>query len=462
MYAQIKSLITRFYRWWTDVDPDWSKIQILHGWGGKDLQGMYRLVAQTMQRNSRTYSEAKNIYSHKEYSEILGGCCRELRESGEQVPQLFDAVLIDEAQDFNFEFYKLCHSILREPKRLIWAYDDVQSLESLSIPTAIDIFGTYSDGTPIVDLEGSYLNGEIEKDLILYHCYRTPRPALVTAHVFGMGLLRPQGAVQFIPTAGGWEDIGYQVSGEFKPNQEVTIKRPEENSPNALEKLTKAQELIQWKVFETIEQEMEWIAKQIPKNIIEDELSPDEIVVISLNFQYTSRYFDRLQAQLKQAGIFSVIVGLDTDGSIFRKPDHVTLTGIFRAKGNEASIVYVIGFDAIGCNSNLIVQERNQAFTAITRTRGWCILTGVGARARASFKELEDILSNYQQITFRVPDPQTIQRNLDNLEYEKRRNRLKKARELTDKLAQVLAEINDPIVKKEILNKLESSGSAPS
>ncbi len=278
-----------------------------------------------------------------------------------------------------------------------------------------------------------------------------------------MGLLRPQGAVQFIPTPGGWEDIGYQiVSGEFKPNQKVTIKRPEENSPNALEKLTKPQDIIQWKVFENIEQEMEWIAKQIPKNINEDELSPDEIVVISLDPKYTSRYFDKLQAQLKQVGISSIKVGWDADGSIFRKPDHVTLTGIFRAKGNEASIVYVIGFDAIGRNSNLIVQERNQAFTAITRTRGWCILTGVGSGARASFKELENILANYQQITFTVPDPKTIQRNLDNLEYEKRRNRIKKARELTDKLAQVLAEINDPIVRKEILNKLESSGSVPS
>lgn len=463
LYAQIKSLITRFYRWWTDVDPDWSKIQILHGWGGKDLQGMYRLVAHIMKRNSRTYSEAKNIYTHKEYSEILGGCCRELRESGDEVPQIFDAVLIDEAQDFHFEFYKLCHSILREPKRLIWAYDEVQSLESLSIPTAIDIFGTYSDGTPIVDLEGSYLDSEIEKDLILYHCYRTPRPALVTAHVFGMGLLRPQGAVQFIPTPGGWEDIGYEiVSGEFKPNQKVTIKRPEENSPNALEKLTKAQDLIQWKEFENAEQEMDWIAKQIPKNIIEDELKPDEIVVISLAHKYTSRYFSRLQEQLQQAGISSARVGVDTDGAIFRKPNHVTLTGIFRAKGNEASIVYVIGFDAIGHNSNLIVQERNQAFTAITRTRGWCILTGVGERARASFKELENILANYQQITFTVPDPLTIQRNLDNLEYEKRRNRLKKARDLTDKLVQVLAEIDDPDVRKEIMKKLEDSASEPS
>jgi superfamily I DNA and RNA helicase len=455
LYVQIKNLITRFYRWWTDTDPDWNKIHILHGWGGKELQGMYRLVAHSMGRSSRTYSEAKNILSHREYSAILGGCCKELRESGDDIPCLFDAILIDEAQDFNFEFYRLCHSILREPKRLIWAYDEVQSLESLSIPTAIDIFGAYSDGTPVVDLEGTYPDSEIEKDLILYHCYRTPRPTLVTAHVFGMGLLRPQGAVQFIPTAGGWEDIGYELmAGELKPHQKVTIRRPEENSPNALEKLTKAKELIQCHLFPNMGDEMKWVAEEIHKNINEDELKPDEIVVISLDSRNTSKYFNILQEKLRESGITSVKAGIDTDGSIFRKVNCVTLSGIFRAKGNEASIVYIIGFDAIGQNQKLIVQERNQAFTAITRTRGWCILSGVGERAKRSFKELNDILDNYKEITFTVPDPETIRRNLDNLEYEKRRNRIKKARDLANKLAQILSEIDDPEIRQEMIRKL--------
>jgi len=468
LYAQIKSHITRFYRWWTDADPDWNKLQILHAWGGKDLQGMYRLVAHKMNRDSRTYSEAKNIHSHKEYSEILGSCCRELRESRNEIPQLFDAILIDEAQDFHFEFYKLCYSILREPKRLIWAYDEVQSLESLSIPTAIEIFGSYTDGSPIVNLEGSYPDSEIEKDLILYHCYRTPRPILVTAHIFGMGLLRPQGAVQFIPTSGGWEDIGYEiVSGEFKAGQKVTVRRPEANSPNALEKLTKSKDLVKLNVFETQDQELKWVANEIYKNIHEDELKPDEIVVISLDHRRMSKDFDILQSQLTQLGIDSAKVGQDTDGSVFRKPNHITLTGIFRAKGNEASVVYVVGFEKVGGNTNLIVQERNQAFTAMTRARGWCILTGVGIKAKISFLEIEKILANYEQITFTVPDPKSIQRNLDNLEYEKRRNRIKKGQELTNQLARVVNEIDDPEIVEKVaelqeLMKKKLKGDTPS
>lgn len=454
LYAQIKSHITRFYRWWTDEDPDWSKVQILHGWGGKELQGMYRLVSHTMKRSPRTFSEARNISTHKEHSEILGNCCKELRESDDEVPQLFDAILIDEAQDFNFEYYKLCHSILREPKRLIWAYDEIQSLESLSIPTSIEIFGTHSDGSPVIDLEGTYPDNETEKDMILYHCYRTPRPILVTAHIFGMGLLSPQGAVQFIPTIGGWEDVGYEiVSGEFKPGQKVTVKRPEVNSPNGLEKVAGGRDLVQWRVFTKVDQELDWVAEQISKNIYEDELKPDEIVVISLDQRHIAN-FNRLQVKLALMGVKSATAGIDTDGAVFQKPDHVTLTGIYRAKGNEASVVYVISFEEVGSNFNLIVQQRNQAFTAMTRARGWCVLSGIGQKAADSFQEIEKILTNYEQVTFTVPDPKTIQRNLDNLEYEKRRNRIKKAKDLASKLAQVLAEIDDPQLKKELIEKL--------
>jgi hypothetical protein len=119
LYGMIRILITRFYRYWADQDPDWNKIQVVHGWGAKDAPGMYRMVTRSMRRSARTYAEAKNVFMHREYNELLGKCCEELLNSGEQIPELFDAVLIDEAQDFHFDFYKLCYQILREPKRLI-------------------------------------------------------------------------------------------------------------------------------------------------------------------------------------------------------------------------------------------------------------------------------------------------------------------------------------------------------
>jgi superfamily I DNA and RNA helicase len=456
--AQIKNLITRFYRWWSDSDPNWNNIQILHGWGGRESAGIYSTAAQVMHRLPRTYSEVKNIGNYQTYNNMLGRCCSELLTSGEEIPQIYDAILIDEAQDFHFDFYKLCYGMLHEPKRLIWAYDEVQSLESLAIPTTIDIFGTHSDGSPVVDLEGTYPDGDVEKDLILYRCYRTPRPLLVTAHVFGMGLLRPNGAVQFIPTSGGWEDIGYEiVTGIFQPGQQVTIRRPEANSPHLLEKLVGYQELVQWQLFNNRNDELAWVAEQIRKNVAEDGLRPEEIAVISLDWKQLDGAFGELDSLLEPYNIHTSRPGLGTVKGMFQKRDHITLTSIFNAKGNEASVVYVVGFEQVERNPYTIIQTRNQAFTAMTRTRGWCVLTGIGQRAERLFAEIAQILADPDKVTFTIPDPATITRNLDNLEYERRRNRVKQANKLASQLARILDEIDDEFLRKQLIEKLSGS-----
>lgn len=455
LYGMIRSLITRFYRYWVDQDPDWDKIHVLHGWGAKDTPGFYRTIALKMETSPKSYREAVNLFSFSHRNELLGKCCNELLVSGKKVPEMFDAILIDEGQDFHYSFYRLCHSVLRKPKRLIWAYDEVQSLESLKIPTAIDIFGTNSKGSPLVSLEGTYPDGEVEKDMILYRCYRTPRPVLVVAHTFGMGLLRPEGAVQFIPTAGGWEDIGYEiVAGSIIPGKKLTIRRPEVNSPHILEKLIGYRDLIQCRAFPEREQELAWIANQIWKNIHEDELKPEEIMVIPLDWKRSRVDIPRLKQLLVEKKISAIRPGHDTGSDVFQMKDNVTITNIFPAKGNESSVVYVMGFEQVGENPRMIVQQRNQAFVAMTRTRGWCILTGIGKKAISLFKEIENILKDPEKITFIVPDPRAIQRNLDSLEYERRRNRIKEANRLVDKLLRILAEIDDPEIRRKTIERL--------
>ena len=50
LYGMIRTLITRFYRYWADEDPDWDKIHVLHAWGAKDTSGLYRLVVLQFQK----------------------------------------------------------------------------------------------------------------------------------------------------------------------------------------------------------------------------------------------------------------------------------------------------------------------------------------------------------------------------------------------------------------------------
>ncbi|WP_186807072.1 DEAD/DEAH box helicase [Priestia megaterium] len=450
LYDQIKDYITRFTQHFARREPNWNKLKILHGWGGKNQEGLYSYACKSSGITPLNLTQAQSLFGQ---ASLLGKLCEKLMQENE-VNELFDAILMDEAQDFDFEFFRFCRHILRDHKRLIWAYDEVQSLSNLDIPTATEIFGTDKEGNPLVDLEGTYENG-IEKDYILYHCYRNPRPVLVGAHFLGMGLFREEGAIQFIPNSGGWEDIGYEVvKGEFNPGEKVTLRRPFENSPNMIEKLVPYDSILQTKVFDGISDEVTWVSNQIVDNIKNEEVRPEDILVICLDNKYYSNYSQGLKAILKTENINLYLVGDDGNSNRFKQKDSVIFSGIRRAKGNEAVIVYVLGFDTINYGLD-IVQKRNIAFTAMTRCKGWCTLTGFGKGAEKLFKEINLILSNPEEITFTVPHPDNIKRTLDNIEYEKRRNKIKKADKFIDQITKLIDEDDAKYLNQKNVNKLK-------
>lgn len=74
--------------------------------------------------------------------------------------------------------------------RIIWAYDEAQSLDSLAVPNARTLFG---DELALILTGGTQYGSGIQKNEVMKRCYRTPGPILVAAHALGMGLLRPGG-----------------------------------------------------------------------------------------------------------------------------------------------------------------------------------------------------------------------------------------------------------------------------
>lgn len=461
LYEQIINYITRFVQEFSRGElekPDWHKIQVLHAWGGAEQSGLYQQITSETNNTYRHYKNALSYFGTSSGRVAFNGCCGELLESEKQIPELFDAILIDEAQDFGENYFRLCYQLLKQPKRIIWGYDEVQSLEELEIPTAESLFGKDVDGNPLVSLDGLY-PGEIEKDMILYHCYRNPRPVLIAAHAFGLGLRRKGGAVQFINTVAGWQDIGYEVeqvnSNEFTTGQEITLHRPKSNSPHLLEELVGYHNLIQCKSFDNRKQELEWIIDDIDKNIQEEELKPEEIAIIALDgrTKFTNSEYQQLFEGLKDRAIKAVRIGKDTSADIFRSEGCVTITSVFRAKGNEASLVYVYGFENIASSSD-IVKQRNIAFTAMTRTKGWLNLTGVGENSKFLFREIQEILEEVGRVKFIVPDMTKIKRNLETYENQRRRKRTQKAQKSLAQLLQDRADVNPEDLPLEQRKKL--------
>ncbi|MNX71830.1 LexA repressor [compost metagenome] len=413
LYQAIRGYLTELCQHFGDTEPNWNKLHVLHGWGGKTTgDGLYYVQAKASGHTPRTPDWIKRQFGYKPIAESLAVICRELLDS-HQVPQRFDAILIDEGQDFLPEFYQLAYHSLKEPKRLIWAYDEAQSLDHLSIPTSENLFGRDEAGKLLVDVAGQYPGG-IYKSRIMRRCYRMPRQILLAAHAVGMGLLRSEGPLQSITTKPGWQAIGYTVeTGAFDhPGAEVVLVRTPESCGHPLDASTiSGQALLRFHGFMDREAELDACARHIARQI-KGGIQPEQIMIVHLERRMPARDLEigRLAQKLETLGYRAHLA--DKFPSDFRMPGAVTVTGVHRAKGNEAPFVHVLGLDYVdGIESD--VTARNHLFVALTRSRGQCIVSGIQLKAQRLFAEFEDLRQMGDRIVFRAPDPKKLKRRMD-------------------------------------------------
>src|SRR5262249_19105641 len=141
----------------------------------------------------------------------------------------------------------------------------------------------------------------------------------------------------------------------------ITILRPKENSPHHLEDLVGYSNLVSSHVFSDRNEELQWIAEDISQNIHDEELQPEEIAVITLTHKNASDESEILSTFLLEHKVKAVsLMGVGAF-DYFRKAGHVTISAIHRAKGNEASLVYVYGMENVASNIDLVI-NRNKAF----------------------------------------------------------------------------------------------------
>lgn len=409
LYENITSLIDKWMRHFTlgkmGFDPDKNEnLVVLHAWGAKERKGFYGEVCNLNNKKRKTVKDVPKNLGLKP-NEGLGYLCSDLLEDLEcDIVPCFDAILIDEGQDLVVDneilkydekqpIYWLAYKSLKsfdeeqpELKRLIWAYDEGQSLDNLSIPKASELFG---DNPELKNLVTGIYPGGIRKSEIMYRCYRTPREILTSAHAIGMGLLREEGMLRGFTNKDDWEKVGYIIeNGIFKSGQEIELYRPEENSPNLTSKYWKG-DIIKFETFDSREEELENLAEKIKYNIEMEGLNPSrEILVIILGDKKDAPKLEQeVASYLIRKGIEVYIPTAKENNVInpqypnqdkdkFWNDGGVTVSRIHRAKGNEAEMVYVVGFDKIAQDEGDI-NLRNQVFVALTRARCWVNLSGI-------------------------------------------------------------------------------------
>lgn len=402
---QFENLITTFVLEQANAEPDWEKVRILNAWGapgGKDRAGIYFEFCANHGVEYYDYRSARARFANgKEFEEA----CDLALQSTKQFVQRYDAIFVDEAQDFAPNFLLLCYELLKEPKRLVYAYDELQNLSMRSLPPMEEIFGNKEDGTPRVILHPEE-PGKPKQDIVLDVCYRNSRPVLATAHALGFGIYREKGLVQIFENSHLWLDVGYEVSaGELQDGKAVTLERTAKSSPEFLEKHSGVDDLISFEACNTQEEQTDRVVEGIIENLTTDELLPDDIIVINPDPLTTKEAVSAARVALLQKGVNSNLAGITSSTDIFSEPGSVTFTGIFRAKGNEAAMVYII--NAQDCFSAFFPRDlarvRNRLFTAITRSKAWVRVLGVGSDMAALKEEFEKVRASEFKLSFNYP-----------------------------------------------------------
>jgi superfamily I DNA and RNA helicase len=183
----------------------------------------------------------------------------------------------------------------------------------------------------------------------------------------------------------------------------VEIERPDENSRNLLEGLLRENNkrplnLVQVQGLETDLQQYEYVRDKIAQLIRDEKVSAEEIIVINLKSGNNKESMQALQRTLNEAGIRSVMPGYVESADVFKPKGYVTLTTPFRAKGNEANIVFVINAQRVA--DDFTLRMRNAFFVAVTRSRGWCYICGAGKGMEKLTREIDGIKRDFPRFKF--------------------------------------------------------------
>jgi superfamily I DNA and RNA helicase len=427
--AMLTNLITRFYRHYRDEDPDWNRIHIRHGWGGAKTPGVYADACRRHDEVPLNLMSAKRAAGNAEPFDFA---CRALLQKANIAPY-YHHTLIDEGQDFATGFYELCYALAigeRDDKSIIWAYDELQNILNIKIRSPEQLFGTDADHHPRVSLNRTtaQLPPGATNDTVLSKCYRNQREVLVVAHALGFGIYRE--TVQLLESREHWNDVGYDViEGTFAAGERVRILRPAENSPLHLETPDNTP-IINCHVATSFNNEIEWVVDGI-RQFLGGGLRPEDIMVVALDDRNARAYFTAISGALAEADINTnnIIADPYTEPP-FLVANRVTLSTVYRAKGNEAAVVFAVGIDAISPRTR---SSRNKLFTAFTRAKAWLRVSGVDGPAAEFEEEIRTALKRFPYLDFTMPDlrqVELIQRDLS----EKHAKAMKIRNEFTKRL----------------------------
>lgn len=379
--GQLENLISRFYANKNDgAKYNNKKLKIMQAWGSSYSHGVYYEICLMHGISPLSYTEARATYGRN--ANLFSQMCADLLKDIDSFKKMYDCVLIDEAQDFDKNFLQLCSKVIGSQQRLVYAYDELQSLNEEQMPSPEEIFG----------------HG-VENDTPLIVCYRNQGPVIVTAHAMGMGLYRKEGLVQLPGSADVWSAIGYISDNPIREGEEATLYRTKETSPDFLN--VDKSEIIKFSKYKDAAEMYDALFETISEDITTEQLTPRDIMIIDMDTLSYSNNYNKLITYLYAVNEDRASEGgteyqfhIHTAGAAspedFFRDHSIVYSSVRRAKGNESFMVYIV--NAQKCVNTIQRRtDRNALFTAITRSKGWVRVFGYGEDMQTLCDEFEKI-----------------------------------------------------------------------
>ena len=202
---------------------------------------------------------------------------------------------------------------------------------------------------------------EISNDTPLTVCYRNQANTIVTAHAIGMGLYRKNnGLIQIPGSSDVWETIGYTSDSKIIEGESVELYRTKETSPELLK--CNPDEIIDFCQYNDLYEQYESLLKMINENINKDQLFPSDIMIIDMDTIGASDNRNRINLLLEKEEYKNIsihLAGTVSPEDFFRN-DSIVYSTIYRAKGNEAYVAYIV--NAQRCAESLTPKTLHTTF----------------------------------------------------------------------------------------------------
>ncbi|MDR1642987.1 MAG: helicase [Clostridiales bacterium] len=395
-----RSEINLFYRKQTGLIPNWDNITICMAWGSKkgknETEGMYQIFTSV---NSAKFYDHDSAEKELGLTELFGEACeRALYDVDYKSKEIFDIIILDEAQEFPESFLRMCHAMLREPKRLVYAYDDMQGSRAPMLPHE-DIFGK-----PVAGVR------EDSADITLDRCYERPPAILSMAHALALGIYRkpPRGEinlVQMFENIEAWNEFGYEVlEGCLDYGNHVVMgKQP----PVQLDD-KRIDDQIVFKSFKSQEEHDTWVVQEIKRNMIINGIQARDIMVVVPGLQLLYYGSAKMRNMLNDEMIPYHVVGLNDDEDELWSKEAVAISSLFEARSHVAPMVYVVEAHSKFFTKYDAALVRNFLYVAMTKSTAWVRVVGFGEDMDGLVEEYERIKSKGFLFDFVYPTRQQL------------------------------------------------------